>query len=173
MLKQLTRDPQRQSGPCPCSSEDLTGVCSDLIAGWSCYVWKTDAKTSHSPREEIGRFSWQWWGQLHAHSAIWTWGILPSLVHWSRKYFPSTKCQALGLDPRNMMVNKRGRVPLFVGCRACGCRVGTWRERSQDASEQGSSMRKDIFKNWSVVDLQRCVNFYCLANWLSYIYIYI
>ena len=30
----------------------------------------------------------------------------------------------------------------------------------------------NLFKNWSIVDLQCCVNFCCIASWLSYIYIY-
>ena len=29
-----------------------------------------------------------------------------------------------------------------------------------------------FFKNWSVVDLQGCVNFCCIAQWFSYTYIY-
>ena len=32
-----------------------------------------------------------------------------------------------------------------------------------------------VFKNifhWSIVDLQRCINFYCIAEWFPYMYIY-
>ena len=32
---------------------------------------------------------------------------------------------------------------------------------------------KNLFFNWSIVDLQCCVNFWCTAKWFSYTYIYI
>ena len=34
-------------------------------------------------------------------------------------------------------------------------------------------LRDFLFFNWSIVDLQCCVNFYCIAKWFSYTYIYI
>ena len=35
----------------------------------------------------------------------------------------------------------------------------------------GKSRRNCFLIYWSIIDLQHCVNFYCIAKWLSYMYI--
>ena len=47
-----------------------------------------------------------------------------------------------------------------------------WRESWRICGPVGFFLVETFLKNWSIVDLQCCINFCCIVKWFSYTYIY-